>query len=254
MGLSLPENRERMYHDLAWLFPVITPPEDYIGEAAEFTQAIQQFSRRPARTLLNLGAGAGHNDHYLQHSFQVTGLDLSEPMLALARRLNSAVEYLVGDMRTIRLGRRFDAVILADSVSCLLTEMDLLAAFMTAYEHLEPGGVFCTYAEETQENFQQNGTFTSTHLAGDLEVALVENFYDVDPKDTWYETTFLFLIRQKGKLTIEVDQHLNGLFPLVTWRRLLEQAGFQVHELHFTEGNCPFFAGVKPLEVSPARD
>lgn len=252
MQLTNLEQRERMYHDLAWLFPIITPPEDYANEASEFTRAIHQFSLRPAHTLLNLGAGAGHNDLHLKKTFQVTGLDLSESMLALARNLNPEVEYLVGDMRSARLERKFDAVMIADAVGYMLTESDLLAAFHTAYVHLEPGGVFCTYAEETQEKFKQNGMYTTTHQAGDLEVALVENYYDADSQDTRYESTFLFLIRQQGKLTIEVDQHFCGLFPLATWQRLLEQAGFQVHELHFAEGDCPFFACVKLLQAPQA--
>lgn len=236
-----------MYADLAWLFPIITPVEHYVDEAAEFVQAIQRHAQRPVRTLLNLGTGGGHNDHYLRHYFQVTGLDLSEPMLALARQLNPDVEYLVGDMRCADLQRRFDAVILADAASYLLSEADLRSTFLNAFRHLEPGGVFCTYAEETLERFVQNDTYTSTHRSGEVEVALVENYYDPDPQDSVFEMTFLFLIRQHGQLRIEVDQHEVGLFPVETWRRLLAEVGFQVHEHIFADGDCPFFTCLKPL-------
>jgi len=247
MTLPLPLKRNRMYADLAWLFPIITPVEHYLDEAAEFVQAIQRHAQRPVRTLLNLGTGAGHNDHYLRRYFQVTGLDISETMLALARQLNPDVEYIVGDMRSADLPRRFDAVILADAASYLLSEADLQAAFLTAFRHLEPGGVFCTYAEETRERFVQNDTYTSTHRSGEVEVALVENFYDADPGDSLFEMTFVFLIRQQGRLRIEVDQHDAGLFPVETWRRLLAESGFQVYEHIFADGDCPFFTGVKPL-------
>jgi SAM-dependent methyltransferase len=231
-----------MYADLAWLFPIITPVEHYVDEAAEFVQAIQRHAQRPVRTLLNLGTGGGHNDH-----FQVTGLDLSEPMLALAQQLNPDVDYLVGDMRSADLQRRFDAVILADAASYLLSEADLRATFLNAFRHLEPGGVFCTYAEETLERFVQNDIYTSTHRAGEVEVALVENYYDPDPQDSVFEMTFLFLIRQQGQLRSEVDQHEVGLFPVETWRRLLAEVGFQVHEHIFADGDCPFFTCIKPL-------
>lgn len=247
MSLPLPQKHNRLYNDLAWLFPIITPVEHYVEEAAEFVQAIQRHAQRPVRTLLNLGTGAGHNDHYLRHYFQVTGLDLSRPMLALAQRLNPDVEYLVGDMRSVELQRKFDAVMLADAASYLLSEADLRAAFQTAFRHLEPGGVFCTYAEETLERFEQNGTYTSTHRTDELEVALVENYYDPDPQDTVFEMTFLFLIREQGQLRIEVDQHEAGLFPLQTWRRFLAETGFQVYEHIFADGDCPFFTCLKPL-------
>jgi SAM-dependent methyltransferase len=241
---------ERLYYDLAWLFPIVSPPEDYVNEAAEFTRAIRQHARIPVRTLLDQGCGAGHNDHYLQKEFQVTGVDLSETMLDLARRLNPQVEYLTGDMRSLHLGGTFDAVIIADSITYMLNEADLLAAFRTAYEHLNPGGVFCTYAEETPENFVQNGTYTSTHRGltengQAVEVALVENYYDPDPQDTTFEITFVYFVRQSGALRIETDSHQVGIFPQATWERLLRQAGFEVHQAWFDEADAPLFIGIK---------
>jgi SAM-dependent methyltransferase len=241
-------SQERMYADLAWIFPIITPPEDYADEAAQFTQAILDHTRIPARSLLNLGCGAGHNDHHLQEHFQVTGVDLSAAMLDLARRLNPAVEYLVGDMRTLRLERRFDAVMVADAIAYMRSEEDLRAAFRTAYEHLHPGGVFCTYAEDLPENFVQNGVFTSTHRRGEVEIALIENYYDPDPADTEYEMLFVYLIRQGGRLQIESDLHHGGLFPAPTWTRLLEEVGFEVRQKRFEGEDFPFFIGIKPLE------
>jgi SAM-dependent methyltransferase len=235
----------RLYHDLAWLFPIITPPEDYVGEAAQFSHAIRQYTRLPAHTLLDLGCGAGHLDIHLSQEFQVTGVDLSESMLELARHLNPQVEYLAGDMRSLHLERTFDAVMIADAIDYMLTEQDLLAAFCTAYEHLKPGGVFCTYAEETSENFVQNGTYTSTHKQGDIEVALVENYYDPDPQDTIFEMTFVYLIRRAGVLSIETDSHRVGIFPQATWERLLRQAGFEVQQVWFEEADGPMFVGIK---------
>lgn len=241
---------ERLYHDLAWLFPIVSPPEDYEGEAAEFTHAIRQHARIPVRRLLDLGCGAGHNDFYLQKDFEVTGVDLSKAMLELARHLNPQVEYLTGDMRSLRLGRTFDAVMVADSITYMLSEADLLAAFHTAYEHLKPGGVFCTYAEELPENFVQNGTYSSTHRGQDengldVEVVLVENYYDPDPRDTTFEMTFIYLIRQAEALRIEIDSHQVGIFPQAAWERLLRQAGFEVHQAWFDEAKAPLFIGVK---------
>jgi SAM-dependent methyltransferase len=248
-NFSMPSD-ERLYHDLAWLFPIVSPPEDYVNEAAEFARAIRQHARIPVKTLLDLGCGAGHNDHHLQKDFKVTGVDLSETMLDLARCLNPEVEYLTGDLRSLCLGRTFDAVIIADSITYMLNEDDLLAAFRTAYAHLNPGGVFCSYAEETPENFVQNGTYTSTHYGKaengqTVEVALVENYYDPNPQDTAFESTFVYFIRQGGKLRIETDSHQLGIFPPAVWERLLRQAGFDVYQAWFDEADAPLFVGVK---------
>lgn len=238
-------NSQRLYTDLAWLWPVISPAEDYQGEANQFQLAIQQFSRIEPHTLLDLGCGGGHNDHHLQQYFQITGVDTSPAMLALACELNPGVRYITGDMRSLHLEETFDAVIIADAITYMLNEDDLVAAFSTAYHFLRLGGVFCTYAEKISERFEQNGTHTSSYCQGDLEVVMIENQYDPDQADTSYETLFIYLIRRAGNLDIQIDHHQSGLFPLATWQRLLHKVGFEVHQVTF-EDEIPFFACVKP--------
>lgn len=239
----------RLYHDLSWLWPIISPPEDYVDESERFTQLIRQSAGGVPTSLLHLGCGGGHNDHIFLRHFQVTGVDISGPMLDLARRLNPRAEYLQGDIRSVRLGKSFSAVAALDAINYMLSEDDLRAVFATAYGHLSPGGVFLTYAEETRERFQQNKTAGSSHASPDLEVTFVENLYDPNPGDTTYEATFLYLIRRKGILTIETDTNVCGVFPLDTWIKLLFEAGFEVKQFEYyqsDEGVLPVLVGVKP--------
>ncbi len=239
-------DQRRLYADLAWTWPIISAPDHYIDEAQGFIDTIRRFSRIGVRTLLDLGCGGGHVDRTLKKHVEVTGVDTSEAMLSLARRLNPDVTYCLGDMRTVRLGRTFDAVIAADSIDYMLDEEDLYAAFVTAFEHLEPGGVFCTYAEVTRENWQQNAVGSSVGAQGRTEIAFIENRYDPDPTDSTYESTFLYLIRQGGQLTIETDRHLSGIFALDTWRRLLHRAGFAIDETVLPGERIPMFACLRP--------
>jgi SAM-dependent methyltransferase len=237
-------DQRRMYADLAWTWPLMGGPAESIEEAGEFVAAIRQHSRIDARTLLHLGCGGGHLDMTLKQHFAVTSVDLSDAMLALARRLNPEVAYLPGDMRSARLGQTFDAVMIADSIDYMLSVDDLRAAFETAFAHLKPGGVFCTYAEVTQERFQQNWTKCSTYHHDDLDIAFVHNNYDPDPADTTHESTFVWLIRRSGKLEIETDRHLGGIFPLQTWLDLLQDVGFDVTLIE-PQFEAPMFVCVK---------
>ena len=230
--LPSPEDVPRLYDDLAWLWPIVSPPEDYREECAEYRRLIEQRSRRPARSLLHLGCGGGHHDHHLQRHFAVTGVDRSPTMLALARRLNLGITYRVGDLRHVRLGAAFDAVVLFDAVAYMRSPDDLRAAFETAFAQLRPGGVFLTVVEATSERFRQNRTWTSVHTAADTEVVMVENVYDPDRSDTTYEVTFLYLIRRDGGLSIEADRHTCGIFPLRTWLDLLTEVGFAAVQRH----------------------
>ncbi len=222
--------RLRMYDDLAWAWPMVSSLEDYKEESERVASIIEERSRTPARTLLHLGCGGGHNDHVLKEHFEVTGVDIAEGMLALARELNPEVAYHVGDMRDVRLGRTFDAVIALDSIGYMLTEEDLGAAFRTAFEHLGPGGTFVTLAEMSREGFEQHRTYHHVGVQGDVEVVLFESYYDPDPSDTTYEGVFVYLVRRSGELELYTDLHELGIFDLGTWRRLLEGTGFEVQE------------------------
>ena len=251
-------DQQRLYHDLAWAWPIISPPQGYVEETEQLCSIIQGHSRLEARTLLNLGCGGGHNDFTLKEHFDVTGVDTSEAMLKLARQLNPEVSYLAGDMRTVRLHTTFDVVTIFDSVNYMVTVQDLRSAFMTAFAHLRPGGVFLTVVEATPERFEQNWTQCSTHTGGDVEIAFIENSYDPDLTDTAYEVTFVYLIRRGGRLEVETDRHVCGIFALETWRGLLKEVGFEVSEMEFTYNvggarTYPVFVCVKPPQRASGK-
>ena len=241
------EDQRRLYGDLAWTWPIVSAPETYVEESERFRALIRQHSQIEAETLLNLGCGGGHNDYTLKKHFRLTGVDVSEDMLGLARRRNPEVAYLSGDMRSVRLGEKFDAVVIFDSVSYMLTEEDLRAAFETAFVHVKPGGVFLTYQEIIPQAFKQNRVKHQVGADGDVEIVFIENSYDPDPSDSTIEATFVYLIRRGGTLQIETDRHLCGMFETQTWLALLRETGFDVREVPGkTPEDVTTFACVKP--------
>ena len=253
MKTSSGKDEQRLYGDLAWIWPIISPVEDYIEETELFSKLIREHSKIKVKALLHLGCGGGHNDYTFKKHFKVTSLDISEDMLSLAKKLNPEVNYKYGDMRTIRLEERFDAVTILDSINYIRTIEDLLRTFITTYEHLKPGGVFLTFVEQIAEKFKENITKYSTHSQGNVEITFIENYYDPDPTDTSYEATFIYLIRVGGKLEVHTDCHLCGIFKLETWHELLKAIGFEVKQMKFTnstfvEGESyPMLICIKPL-------
>ena len=240
----------RLYGQLAWLWPIISAPSNYLDETTSLAEEIRRTSRREVRTLLNLGCGGGHHDYGLKRYFQVVGIDLSEGMLDLARKLNPEAEYMADDIRSVRLGTTFDAVTIFDAINHMTTESDLLACFQTAAAHLEPGGILLTIPEVTSEGTVQNQTFCSTHQQEDVQVTFIENHFDTDPSDTLFEVTLVFLIRRGNELSIEIDRHVCGVFPRTTWWKLLQEAGFTVQEkrvgvVDAQLGDCPVLLATK---------
>ena len=70
--------------------------------------------------------------------------------------------------------------------------------------------------------------------------------------DEHYETTIVYLIREHGHLRIETDHWRLGLFSLETWRRVLCETGFTVHEEKYSSGEDEYtmFACVKTVADS----
>lgn len=239
----------KLYRDLAGWWPLLSAPEEYAEEAAFYQQAMIDAARRPLATLLELGSGGGNNASYLRKRFQLTLVDLSPGMLAVSRRLNPEAEHVPGDMRTVRLNRRFDAVFVHDAIAYMTTEADLRAAIATAFVHCEPGGVALFAPDYLRETF----VASTDHGGSDGDgraLRYLEWVWDPDPADTTYSADYAYLLRERdGSVRVEHDRHVEGLFSGAEWLRWLSEAGFQPKVLPFDHSELP--PGQYQLFVAP---
>lgn len=67
----------------------------------------------PGGAILDVGCGAGDPvaRHFVERGYAVTGLDYAAPMIDLARARFPQAQWIVGDMREIDFGARFDGVL-----------------------------------------------------------------------------------------------------------------------------------------------
>lgn len=217
----------RLYGDLAPWFHLLTAPADYAEEAARYERLILE-ALPAAETLLELGSGGGNNASHLKRRFTCTLSDLSPQMLTLSRELNPECEHVLGDMRTVRLGRTFDAVFVHDAIAYMTTESDLRDCIGTAFAHTRPGGVAVLVPDFTRETFAP-GTSHGGHDGADgRSLRYLEWSVDPDASDMTYEVDYAVLVREPGQEPRVVhDHHVEGLFPEHTWLYLLEAAGFE---------------------------
>ena len=132
----------KLYSDLAAWWPLLSPPEEYVDEAAFFEQILADANLPARPSLLELGCGGGSNAFYLKKMFaEVTLTDISPHMLEVSRGLNPECEHQQADMRTARLGREFDVVFIHDAIDYMRTSPDLRLAMETAFIHCKPGGI-----------------------------------------------------------------------------------------------------------------
>ena len=216
----------RLYRDLADWWPLISDPAEYAEEAAEAARHLGSAAV-PAHDVLELGSGGGNNAVHLRRHFTMTLVDLSADMLAVSRRLNPDCEHHVGDMREVRLGRTFDAVFVHDAVDYMLTEDDLRAAMVTAFEHCRPGGLALFIPDETTESFVPDTDHGGHDSDDGRAVRWLEWSWDPDPGDTSVTTLYVFVLRHAdGRVETVEDSHRLGLFGRADWVRLLGDVGF----------------------------
>ena len=197
----------------------------YAEEASSFLSMMDlPAGERP--TLLELGSGGGNLASHLKAQLSATLSDLSPAMLDVSRRLNPELEHIQGDMRSLRLNRTFDIVLIHDAIAYCTTLDDLGAALRTAALHCRPGGLVIVAPDYVTESFQP-GTDTGGEDAPDgRALRYLEWAWDPDPSDTTIEVAYAIVTREAdGRMRVELDQHHEGLFPEADWLAVFHAAG-----------------------------
>ena len=229
------ENHADLYGDeLAPWFHLLTAPADYADEA-DFTLGLwREHVVGPLETALELGSGGGNMASHLKRSLELTLTDVSHAMLAVSASINPECEHLVGDMRTLRLGRTFDAVLIHDAICYMTTEADLRAALATGAEHLRPGGVAVFAPDHVSERFAtgtDHGGKDGPPLPGGRSgraLRYLEWTTDPDPTDSTYRVDYAVLTRDaEGAVRVRHDEHIEGLFSRDTWLGLIADVGLR---------------------------
>lgn len=120
--------------------------EDIHGEA-RFVQTLAP----PGSRVLDAGCGTGRVAIRLsEQGYDVTGVDVDDAMVAVARELAPDLDWHVGDLATLDLGpeprRVYDVIVLAGNVLPFIAEDDLLQVGVRLAAHTRPGGaVVCGF-------------------------------------------------------------------------------------------------------------
>jgi SAM-dependent methyltransferase len=247
----------RLYGPLAGWFHLLTAPEEYAEEAVFYTRLLKHATTPPASTLLELGCGGGNNAWHMKAAFTLTLTDVSPAMLDLSRSINPECEHVPGDMRTLRLGRTFDAVFVQDAASYLTSRRDLRQAVDTAWVHCRPGGAALFAPDFLRETFRP-GTAQGGRDGDGRALRYLEWTWDPDPSDDTYLADMAYLLREAdGGTRVEMDRHTLGMFPRAAWFEAMRGAGFQPACVPFEvssiePGSAEVLLGVRPIERAGA--
>jgi SAM-dependent methyltransferase len=237
----------RLYDELASCWPLLSAPEEYEEEADFYGRLLTDACEVKPGTVLELGSGGGNNASHLKHRFAMTLVDLSPQMLEVSRALNPECEHALGDMRTVRLGRAFDAVFVHDAIMHMTTFEDLRQVFETAYTHCRPGGAALFAPDRVRETFRPS-TDHGGRDAGRRGARYVAWAWDPDPRDSRFTVDFAYLLRvEDGTVRVEHERHTEGLFSRDAWMQGLRDVGFAAESLPYEfsgyEGRLEVFIG-----------
>src|SRR5262245_26344683 len=132
--------------DFARYYDLLYSDKDYEAEC-DLIETLFREANTPVRSLLDVGCGTGGHALILAgRGYEVCGVDRSEPMLQIAQQrahvMQRTVDWKRADIRTLDLGRRFDACCALFAVlSFQIHNVDIRSALRALRRHIEPRGL-----------------------------------------------------------------------------------------------------------------
>lgn len=224
----------------ASVYDALNSEKNYAAEAEFVLDQIGFIGPDKPRQILDLGCGTGlHAIKLAECGISVTGVDRSVDMVAVAEKrkellateIRDRVLFEMGDIRTLDIGRQYDAVLALFHVMSYMTkDDDLDAAVQTARRHLKKGGAFlfdfwhgpAVLRDPPQariRSFRQDESCINrtTTPEWDRQSRLVRVNFDI-------ETTNI----ASGESIREQEQHIMRYFFPVELETLLGRFGFEV--------------------------
>jgi trans-aconitate methyltransferase len=147
-------------------------------------------------------------------------------------------------MRTLRLERSYDAVIIRDAIGYMTSEADLRAALETAWAHLRPGGVAIFLPDWVSDTYRPH-TERGGSDRGERGLRYLEWDRRIEPDGHTVKADYVIITRDGDKVDVYHEVHRQGIFSRATWLDLLTAIGYEPHRV-IGEVGFDIFIGVRP--------
>lgn len=185
----------------------------------------------PAR-ILDVCCGSGHvTGELVARGYDVTGIDISSRLIALAQRELPTAVFLVKDVREFSLPTTFEGAICTfDSLNHLLTLRELTSALSSIRRCLVEGAVF-VFDMNLEEAYKQDLTQWTRYIR-DGRIGFVRGFYS--PETRRAETELMWFVPDAAedvyrKHEAKVEQQCYSREEI---SEALRQAGFSNIEMY----------------------
>lgn len=135
------EEEMKLFTDRAELYDKIYPKIfEYEEQFIRVDRVLQEYG---CEKILEVASGCGHLAELLnKKDYDLTGSDISENMLSIAREKVPEVEFVKADMRDLDIDEKFDALVCMGNSFAIMTDNEEVDAALTSFnEHLKDGGI-----------------------------------------------------------------------------------------------------------------
>ncbi|PFA64472.1 SAM-dependent methyltransferase [Bacillus sp. AFS015802] len=221
---------------------------DYLMQDVPYDGWLEYVNKQAAdyqvqgKRVLDIACGTGELSLRLaRHGYEVTGVDLSEDMLMIAREKASVqdvqVQLFQQDMSKLDSLGEYDIItIFCDSLNYLEDEGDVENTFQSVHAHLKQDGLFLfdvhSIFKMTQIFMNQTFTLTDDHVS-----YIWDCFPGEVPNSVEHELTFFVKDEDTGQYGRVEELHKQRTYPVLQLKEWLESSGFDVLKItaDFTE-------------------
>lgn len=199
----------------------------------EITSLYKQKYQVTGSTLLDLACGTGElSCRFAMQGYDVTGVDLSEDMLAVAKVKSEKegfnIPFFQQNMVELEGLGQFDFItIFCDSLNYLSNEQEVIATFEGVATHLSENGLFLfdVHSEYKMEEIFKDQTFTYI----EENLCYIWNCFEGEyPFSVEHELTFFVKDPHPNEKYERIEEfHFQRTFPINQYKDWLEQTGFE---------------------------
>nr|MDO8110898.1 class I SAM-dependent methyltransferase [Candidatus Sigynarchaeota archaeon] len=214
-GKKVPSN-EFQFYEMPKYYDMALE-RDTCPEIEFYKRMFDEFSDvKPVKRVLEPACGTGLFLEWLpKFDFYAAGYDLAEPMVKFAKERLDKLGYTgkkadayVGDMRTIRFEKKFDAAInLVNSIGYLTKDEDIINHFKVTADSLNDGCIYSIEVGLKCDDFKNEYMPDETwHVNKDgIEVTCTWQPHDYDEPNKIRHIAFHMKVNDHGKI-IEVNE------------------------------------------------
>ncbi len=235
-----------MFTKSAQFYDAIYSWKDYQADADKLHAMITEHKQSDGNTLLDVACGTGGHFPYLREHYTLTGLDLDDKMLAVARDRFSDISLHQASMVDFDLGQTFDVVTcLFSSIGYVVTVEALNQTIETFYRHTKPGGVVIVEPWFAAERINTKRVSALHVDEADLKITRMNTISIEDGVSTIH---FHYLVGIPGKgVNYFTEDHVVGLFTHEQYLHAFTSVGLDVGYDSVGLMDRGLYIGTRPL-------